>query len=80
MEEPFLPAIECTWVNDDIQTQIHTAEPLVSEPRVFGFELAIEESKRQKSSDSDQIPSELIKTGGRTIRYRIHKVENKRPA
>jgi len=58
--------------NDNIQTEIHTAEPLGPEPCVF--ELAIEELKRQKSSDSDQIPSELIKTGGRTICYQIDKL------
>jgi len=52
--------------NDDIQTQIHTAEPLVSEPSVFEFELAIE-------SGIDKIPSELIKGGGSTICCEIHK-------
>jgi len=31
--------------NDDIQTAIHTAEPLVPEPSVFEVDLAIEESK-----------------------------------
>jgi len=45
--------------NDDIQTEIHTAESLVSEPSVFEFELVIEELKFQKSSGIDQIPSEL---------------------
>jgi len=45
--------------NDDIQTEIHTAEPLVFEPSVFEVELAIEELKRHKSSGTDQIPSEL---------------------
>jgi len=55
--------------NDDIQTEIHTAEPLVPDPRVFEFELAIEEFKCQKSSGFYQIPKELIKTGGRTICY-----------
>jgi len=59
--------------NDDIQTEIHTAEPLVSDPRVFEFELAIEELKCQKSSGIDQIPTELIKTGSRTICHQIHK-------
>jgi len=36
-------------------------------------ELAIEELKRHKSLGSDQIPSELIKARGRTIRCEIHK-------
>jgi len=32
-------------VNDVRQTEIHTAEPLVPEPRVFEFELVIEKLK-----------------------------------
>ena len=59
--------------NDDIQTKIHTAEPLVPDPRVFEFELAIEELKCQKSSGIHQIPKELFKTGGRTTCYQINK-------
>jgi len=30
------------WVNNVRQTEIHTAEPLVSEPSAFEFEMAIE--------------------------------------
>jgi len=60
--------------NDDIQTAIHTAEPLVSEPSVFEIELATEELKCKKSSGIDQIPPELIEAGGRTICYQIHKL------
>jgi len=59
--------------NYDIQTEVHTAEPLVPEPSVVEFELAIEELKSHKSSGSDQIPSELIKAGGRIVHYGIHK-------
>ena len=73
MEQQFFSAIECTWVNNDNQTEVHTAEPLVPEPSVFEFELAIEELKHHKSSGSDQIPSEMLKAGGRTIHYEIHK-------
>ena len=36
--------------------------------------MAIEMLKRHKSPDIDQIPAELIKAGGRTIRYEIHKI------
>ena len=50
--------------NDDIQTEVHTAEPLVPEPSVFEVELAIGKLKNQKSPGIDQIPAELIKTGG----------------
>ena len=56
------------WVNDDNQTEVHTAE-LVPEPSVFEFDLAAEELKRHKSSGIDQIPSETLEAGGRTIPY-----------
>ena len=50
----------------------HTAEPLVPEPSASEFELAIEKLKSDNSPGIDQIPAELIKAGGRTIRYEIH--------
>ena len=50
------------------QAEIHTVEPLVPEPSAFEFELAIEKLKNHKSPGIDQIPAELIKAGGRTIR------------
>ena len=61
-------------VNDFRQTKIHTAEPLVPEPSAFEFELAIEKLKNYKSPGIDQMPAELIKSGGRTIRWEIHKL------
>ena len=36
--------------------------------------LAIEKLKSHKSPGIDQIPAELIKEGGRTIHYQIHKL------
>jgi len=56
------------------QAEIHSAEPLVPEPSALEVELAIEKLKRHKSPDIDQIPAELIKAGGRTIRGAIHKL------
>jgi len=50
----------------------YTAEPLVPEPSAFDFELAIEKLKNHKSPGIVQIPAELIKVGGRTIRCAIH--------
>jgi len=38
------------------------------------FKLAIEKLKSYKSPGIDQIPTEMIKAGGRTIRYDIHKL------
>jgi hypothetical protein len=61
-------------VSDVRQAEIHTAEPLVSEPSTLEVELAIEKLKSHKSPGIDQIPAELIKAGGRTIRCAIHKL------
>ena len=59
-------------VTDVRQAEIHTVEPLLSEPSAFEVELAIENLKNHKSPGTDQIPAELIKSGGRTIRGEIH--------
>jgi len=61
-------------ISDVRQTEIHTAEPLVSESSVFEFEMFIEKLKRHKSPGIDQIPKELIKAGGRTNRFVIHEL------
>jgi hypothetical protein len=52
-------------VNDVMQTEVHTAEPLVPKPIAYENELTIEKLKSHKSPDTDQIPAELIKAGGR---------------
>jgi hypothetical protein len=60
---------------DDVrQAEVHTAEPLVLEPSAFEVDVAIEKLKRHKSPGTDQIPAELIKAGGRTVRGVIHKL------
>jgi hypothetical protein len=56
------------------QTEIHTTEPLMPELSAFEVELAIEELKSHKLPDIDQIPVELIKVGGRTLHYEVHKL------
>jgi hypothetical protein len=61
-------------VNDVKQTEVQTAEPLVPEPSAFESEMAIGKLKIHKSPGIDQIPAELIKAGGRIIRYEIHKL------
>ena len=40
----------------------------------FEVEVAIEELKSHKLPGTDRIPAELIKVGGRTIHYEIHKL------
>ena len=47
-------------VIDVRQTEVHTAEPLVSEPSAFEVALAIEKLKSHKSPGIDQIPADLI--------------------
>jgi len=61
-------------VKDVGQAEIHTAEPLVTEPSASEVELAIDKIKSHKSSGIDQIPAELIKAGGRKIYLEIHKL------
>jgi hypothetical protein len=61
-------------VSDVRQAEIPTAESLVPEPSALEVELAIEKLKSHKSPGIDQIPAELIKEGGRTIRCAIRKL------
>jgi hypothetical protein len=57
-----------------LDRQKYTAEPLVLEPSALEVELAIEKLKSHKSPGTDQIPAELIKARGSTIRCAIHKL------
>ena len=61
-------------VHDVRQTETHTAEPLVPEPSAFEVDLVIEKLKSHKSPGIVQIQAELIKEGGKKIRYQIHKL------
>jgi len=61
-------------VNYVRQTEIHTAEPLVPKPSASEVELAIEKLESHKSPGIYQIPTELIKAEGKTIRFEIHKL------
>jgi hypothetical protein len=61
-------------VSDVRQAEIHTAEPVVPKSSALEVELVIEKLKSHKSPGIDQIPAELIKAGGRTIRCAIHKL------
>ena len=58
------------------QKEIHTAEPIVPEPSAFEVVMTIEKLKGHTSPGIDQIPAELIKEEGRTIRSEIDKVTN----
>jgi hypothetical protein len=76
VEEPFLSAIEYKGVYAVRQTEIYTAEPLVSDPSAFDVAMGIGNLKRHKSPGIDHISAESIKTGGRKIRSNIHKLIN----
>jgi len=58
------------------QTEIHTSDPLVPEPSTFDVETAMKKLKRHKSLGIHQIPADLIKAGGRTLRSEIQKLFN----
>ena len=58
-------------VKDVGQAEIQTAELLVPEPSATEVELAIGKQKSHKSRGIDQIPTELIKVGGRTLCWRF---------
>jgi hypothetical protein len=63
----FSPIFNVHGVSDVGQTEIHTAGPLMPEPHAFEFEMDIEKLKRHMTG-ADQIPAELIKAWGRTLR------------
>jgi hypothetical protein len=50
-------------------TEMHTAESLVPETSSFETEIA---TKKFKSQCTDQIPAEVIQTGGHTLRSEIY--------
>jgi hypothetical protein len=47
-------------VSDIRQLEVHTAEPIISDPSPFEVEIAIAKLKSYKLRGSDQIPAELI--------------------
>jgi len=49
MKKTFLSANELHGVNDGRQTEIHTAQPLVSQPNACGFEMAVEKLKESNN-------------------------------
>jgi hypothetical protein len=58
------------------QIEVHTAEPLVPGPSRIEVQIAIAKPEKYKSPDSDQIPEELIQTGGKILLSAIHKLIN----
>ena len=68
----FSQTLNVHGISDVRQAEIYTEEPLVPETSVLEVELAIEKLKSHKSPGIDQIPAELIKAGGSTIRCAIN--------
>jgi hypothetical protein len=58
------------------QIEMHTAEPLVTVPSHLEVEISIANLKTYKSPGSDQIPAELIQSGGEILVSVIHKLIN----
>jgi hypothetical protein len=50
-------------VSDVRQLEVHMSKPLGLGPSPLDAEIAIAKLKKYKSSDSDQIPAELIQAG-----------------
>jgi hypothetical protein len=55
------------------KTKMHTAKPFVPQPSASEVEVAVGKWKSYKSPHVDQIPAELIQTGGETLHSEIHK-------
>jgi hypothetical protein len=62
--------------NDVRQTEIHTAESLLSDTSAFEVYMASGKLKRLKSPGIDKIPASFIKKVSRTIYSEIHKLLN----
>jgi hypothetical protein len=54
------------------QTEMHTAKPFVPQPTNSGAEVPIGKFKQCKSPGVDQIPAELIQSGGETLHSEFH--------
>jgi hypothetical protein len=76
VDDLFLQVIYVHGDYDVRHIEVHTAEPLVPEPSAYELHLAIEKLKSHKPPGTNQIPSELFKAGGRTIRPDICKLIN----
>jgi hypothetical protein len=58
------------------QTEVHTAEPLVTGPSHLKVEITVAKLKKYKSPGSDQILAELIRAGSEILMSAIHKLIN----
>jgi hypothetical protein len=61
-------------ISDVRQIEVHTAKPLAPGSSRLEVEIAIAKLKKYKSPGSDEIPVELIQTGGEILLSEIHKL------
>jgi hypothetical protein len=63
-------------VSDVRQIKIHTAETLIPQPSPFQVEIGIAKLKKYKLTGIDQIPAELIQTGGEKLYSETRRLTN----
>jgi hypothetical protein len=61
-------------VSDVRQIEVHTAEPLVPGPSRLEVEIATSKLKKYKSRGSDEIATEVSRSGGEILLSVIHKL------
>jgi hypothetical protein len=68
LENFFNQVINVDGFHEVRQTEIQTAEPFVPKTSLVEVKNATGKLKRYKSPGNDQIPGEVIKAGGETLR------------
>jgi hypothetical protein len=63
-----------SWKNYSQLLNVYRPVMLIPDPSPFEVEIAIKKLKRYKSPGSDQIPAELIQTGGEILHSKIHEL------
>ena len=71
MEEPLLSTVEYTWGYADRNT---CSIAIRFGAECHEVEMVVEKLKRHKSPGNSEIRPELIKAGGRTIRFGVHQL------
>jgi hypothetical protein len=71
-----ISVLEYAWSGGIRQTETQTAESFVPESSASEVEVAVGKLKRYTSPGVDQIPAELIQSGGETLYSELHKLIN----
>jgi hypothetical protein len=70
----FCELLKVHGAGGDRQTEMHTAEPFVPDPRASEAEVVIGKLKSYKCPGFDQIPAEPIQAGGKTLLSEMRKL------